>query len=240
MKPAKFFRKGHKWLALVVGLQLLFWTLSGLFMSAVPIENIKSEHLEKKPTLQVLSPGVPYFAIENVLSLFEESFSVIGVKLGSLLGAPVYYVETSNKQFHLVDALSGKIISPLPKEKAIEIAKSRFTESSNNVIATWVEKPVSEYKGKYPVWRIDFNNFESTSFYVSPETGQLKAKRGLFWRIYDFLWMLHIMDYKNRTDFNNWLLIFAATLGLLASVSGLVLIKYSFKKKDFKFLKRRK
>jgi len=208
-----------------------------LFMSAVPIENVRSEHLSKKPPLQVLSPGVPYVPISKVLRLFDESYSVISLKLDNLVGDPVYYVETSNQQFHLVDALRGEIISPLTKIQAIKIAKAHYNKSTENITANLIEEPISEYRGKYPVWRIDFNNIENTSFYVSPETGKLKAKRGILWRVYDFLWMLHIMDYQNRSDLNNSFLVIAAILGLATSVSGLVLIKYSFRKKDFKFLK---
>ena len=240
MKPAALFRKWHKWLALIIGVQFLFWTLSGLFMSAVPIENVRSEHLAKKPALQVLSLGAAYVSIEDVLKLFDENYSVLSIKLGSLQAEPVYYVETSNEQQHLVDALRGEIISPLNKERAINIAKDHYNQPIENVTANLITKPLTEYRGKYPVWRVDFNNSEYTSFYISPETGKLKARRGILWRIYDFLWMLHIMDYQSRSDFNNWFLIIAALLALSATISGLGLIKFSFRKRDFKILKYKK
>ena len=240
MKPAILFRKWHKWLALIVGVQLLFWTLSGLFMSAVPIENIRSEHLAKQPALQVLSLGTPYISIDKVLGLFDDHYSVLSVKLGSLNNDPVYYVETSNEQFHLVDAIRGEIISPLSKDRVIQIAKKNYNKSTDSINASLITKPITEYRGKYPVWRVDFNNIENTSFYISPETGKLKARRGTLWRIYDFLWMLHIMDYQNRSDFNNWFLVIAAVLGLATSISGLILFKYSFRKNDFKIFKKKK
>jgi len=103
-----------------------------------------------------------------------------------------------------------------------------------------VSDKISEYSGAYPVWKIDYKNFEKTTFYISPQTGKLTAKRGLLWRVYDFVWMLHIMDYRNRTDFNNWLLILTSFLGLIVSISGLVLIKYSFRKRDFKIFQRKR
>ena len=34
----------HKWLALIVGLQVLGWVLGGLVMTAIPIERARSEH----------------------------------------------------------------------------------------------------------------------------------------------------------------------------------------------------
>lgn len=34
----------HKWLALIVGVQVLFWVGSGLFFAIFPIEQVRSEH----------------------------------------------------------------------------------------------------------------------------------------------------------------------------------------------------
>lgn len=34
----------HKWLALIVGLQVLGWVLGGLVMTAIPIERVRGEH----------------------------------------------------------------------------------------------------------------------------------------------------------------------------------------------------
>jgi hypothetical protein len=42
------------------------------------------------------------------------------------------------------------------------------------------------------------------------------------------MWMLHIMDYENRQDAHNPLLITAQVSGLLFAISGLWLLIYSF------------
>jgi len=42
------------------------------------------------------------------------------------------------------------------------------------------------------------------------------------------MWMLHIMDYENRQDAHNPLLITAQISGLLFAISGLWLLIYSF------------
>lgn len=240
MKLSVLFRKWHKWLALIVGVQLLFWTFSGLFMSAVPIEVIKSKHLLTESVQQVLPSNINYFPLAKTISKMESEESVVGIEIKTFLDQPTYVVLLSNGSKHLVHALSGELRSPISKEQALKVATRRYSGDSSKVNAELVTHEISEYRGKYPVWQINFNNLEDTTFYVSQETGQLTAARGVLWRIYDFLWMLHIMDYRNRTDFNNWILILAAVLGLATSISGLILIKYSFRKRDFKFLKGRK
>ena len=37
--------KIHKWLALFIGAQLVLWFASGVIMSVVPIDTVRSEHL---------------------------------------------------------------------------------------------------------------------------------------------------------------------------------------------------
>jgi len=59
----------------------------------------------------------------------------------------------------------------------------------------------------------------------------LVARRHQLWRWFDFLWMLHIMDYDQRIDANNLLLRISASLALLFSLSGAGLLVYSLRGK---------
>ncbi|MFN8947681.1 MAG: PepSY domain-containing protein, partial [Alphaproteobacteria bacterium] len=64
--------------------------------------------------------------------------------------------------------------------------------------------------------------------YVSPLSGRGVARRSSTWRVYDFLWSLHIMDYRDREDFNNWLVVISAAVALALTVSGFVILAYRF------------
>ncbi len=73
-----------------------------------------------------------------------------------------------------------------------------------------------------PVWRVDFSTPESLRLYVDPWTAEIVARRTARWRLFDFLWMLHIMDFSERDDFNTPLLQVAAALGLIVALSGVI------------------
>ena len=64
----------------------------------------------------------------------------------------------------------------------------------------------SEYRGRVlPLYRItsyDKNN-EEINVYLNPYSGKIEAIRTLSWRIWDFLWGLHIIDWKERDNINN-------------------------------------
>ena len=62
------------------------------------------------------------------------------------------------------------------------------------------------------------------------------ARRTTRWRVFDFLWMLHIMDYDEREDFNHPLLVSASLIALLAALSGVGLYFFRFRKRDFKWI----
>jgi hypothetical protein len=70
---------------------------------------------------------------------------------------------------------------------------------------------------------VDFDDGASRSLYVAVDTGVVAARRSTLWRTFDFLWSLHIMDFKNHEDFNTPLLIIATALGLIVIVTGIVL-----------------
>jgi hypothetical protein len=78
------------------------------------------------------------------------------------------------------------------------------------------------------VWRADFEDSRHTSLYFSAADGRLVAARNGSWRIFDFFWMLHTMDYRGRDNFNNPLVILFATGGLWLAISGVLLLSRSF------------
>jgi len=62
--------------------------------------------------------------------------------------------------------------------------------------------------------------------YVAADTGRVTARRSDLWRIYDALWALHIMDWRDHKNFNSGLLIAASATALLVVLAGFVLLPY--------------
>ena len=84
--------------------------------------------------------------------------------------------------------------------------------------------PHHEYRElPLPAWAVRFGDREGATAYVPAELGQVLRIRNDRWRAYDFLWMLHTMDYQGRDDFNNLALRAFSLLGLTTVLSGFVL-----------------
>ena len=90
-----------------------------------------------------------------------------------------------------------------------------------------------------PIWRVPFNDEDDTTLYVSGQDGRILERRNDSWRLFDFVWMLHIMDYTGRQNFNQPLVIMAASGGLWIVLSGIWLLVTSFRLSEFVPARRR-
>jgi uncharacterized iron-regulated membrane protein len=230
MKP--FFRKLHRWLGLLMALQIIAWMVSGLYFSIFPIEVIRGEHLtHEAPDLKaadlegLISPDAAW----SVLSRSREGkVTPEQVSLVSVMDQTWYRVSGTgaDKGFtRLVNARTGELLDFLDADAAKNIALERLIGEGNIIAVDLIEhaEPDSEIRGRQlPIWRVTFSEPENLSIYIDGWTGDLLTRRTTRWRIFDFLWMLHIMDFDERDDFNTPLLQIAAGLGLIVALSGLI------------------
>lgn len=221
MKPIIFFRKFHKWLGLIIGLQLLLWVVGGFVMSFFDIEEVRGEHRIAVQAQADLTQPVPVTVNQAVQTT---NLAPKKVQLKSWLGKPVWLISNDQQQ-SIVDAHTGDLISPLDESLARDVAMADYSGDDAIKEVRLIEEPLGEVRGKaLPLWQVTFSDNEETRLYVSQHSGEVVARRNDTWRLFDFFWMLHIMDYKDRTDFNNPLLIIAALLAILMSLSGLYLV----------------
>ena len=103
-----------------------------------------------------------------------------------------------------------------PKVKSVELLKDvnghhEYRESPLPAVAVTFEKPMS------------------TTVYVATEMGIVTKYRNDKWRIFDFLWMLHTMDFQSRDNIGNVLLRAFSIFGILTIFSGFTLFIVSSK-----------
>ncbi|MFP6809105.1 MAG: PepSY domain-containing protein [Pseudomonadales bacterium] len=213
-------RKVHRWLGLFAGIQLLAWTVSGLYFSAISIDEIHGDHILAIEAEQLLASSFELISISELVRSHPPlvDAGLLDFKLYVNNGQPVFVVKRLR-----FDAQSGEALDKITESQALEIVEARTGVQALGVSRVEEVEPGSEYRGgDLPAWKIDVAE-DNASIYVSATTGKLRAVRTTYWRIFDFLWSLHIMDYEERDDFNNWLLIFMASLGVITVLSGLTL-----------------
>lgn len=211
--------KIHKWLALLMAIQILFWFVSGLFFAAVPIERVRSEHVKAE---QPAAPVDLAMAAPGLARLGAEGISAERIELRMLLGHPVALVTAREGRPRLFDLRSGRPASPISALAATRIAEADLAGDARAVRVERVTESSPEYRGALPAWRVEFEE-ANRALYVAADTGAVTARRSTLWRVYDFLWGLHIMDWGGHEDFNTLLLIVATALSLVMIVAGIVM-----------------
>ena len=225
-------RKTHRYLGLFLGIQFLFWTISGLYFSWTNIDDIHGDHfknLDYQPQ-----------AFNNLItpSQLDIDNGVNTIELRAIDNTPYYWV--NSKQ--LYNALDGSTKNSITKEEALYIAKLNIkndleVESIEQINATGKHH---EYREKLlPAFVISYKSNEALKAYVSVVDGKFQTVRHRSWRWFDFLWMTHTMDYEGRDNFNTVVLRAFSLLGLITVLSGF-LLWYTSSHSIRKFLKRNK
>ncbi len=229
-----YIRRIHRYMGMLLGIQFLFWTIGGLYFSWTDIDEIHGDFQHK--AMPLLSGNVNLVAPGSILqSVAGKPEFISSIQVINILQKPFYSIiyTSSGKEFKiLADAQTGEIRKPITKEEAVTIASASFNGAPalKSVEYLTTTNGHHEYRKKpLPAWAVTFNHPTSTTVYVSADFGKVESFRNNKWRIFDFLWMMHTMDYKQRDNMNNWLLRTFSIMGLLTIISGFVLFVDSSK-----------
>lgn len=226
-----FWRRVHKWVGLILGIQFVLWSVSGAMMALLDSEKVGG-HSSPEPERAAA-------AWPSGLDLPAARGPVTGLTLRRIAGRPVYEVR-DGAGFRLLDAQSGETVV-IGAALAERIARQAFHHKAPVRSVERLDKPNLEARDHSgPMWRIDFADEENSSSYISVETGRPLVNRGDTWRTWDFFWMLHNMDYVNRSSFNHPLIIFVAFGVLWLSFTGFYLLFKSFRRREFNWVLGRK
>lgn len=235
-----YIRKTHRWLGVILGIQFLLWTIGGLYFSWSDIDEIHGDFQRKNAPLlsseiSLVSPTVVLDTIKKV----HRIDSVVSIQLIEILGKPFYQVRcitAFHKQTadghdrgtmnHLANAETGQLRGPLTKDEAIDVAKLRFNGEAKIKSVEYITGTGRHHEYRenpLPAYAITFEHPSRTTVYVATEYGTVQKFRNYKWRIFDFLWMMHTMDYESRDNFGNILLRVFSLFGLFTVISGFTL-----------------
>lgn len=226
-KPA---RKLHKWLGYLLGLQIFLWLLGGFVMSAIPLEKVHGKHLANRSLANPFTANdynASLDAITAALTTIEQ------ITFGHFLDTPVITVQTASKRYLFDGKTGGQFVAPT-KVAITKQAQKHLLIAAQPLQTEYLAKGPREVGYKPNIWRVSFDDLFNTTLYLAADSGQVVTVRSTLWRIFDFFWMLHIMDYDEREDFNNPLLISFAATSVLFCITGFILLLQNLRLKRFK------
>jgi len=217
----------HKIVGLVVGIQLFFWTVSGLFFTLFPIDVIRGDPWR---------PSIEHGSLQDMpvqVGAIEAASKVPGVWLGAelqpFLDRPVWIITTSETRA-MIDATTGDAWSPLDPV-SFRALQRRFADrdgvaqipGSEATAIYLTDHAPRKYGGALPAWVIEDSQTRQR-IYFDATTGAVQSVRTTNWRIFDILWRFHIMDITGEDRFDTWWMKLFAFLGLSMVLSGFVIL----------------
>ena len=218
----------HRWIGLVVSLQLLAWSVGGLIFSLLPLDDVHGDRERRNVAPLALDAGDLVVSVREALDDAHRAGAGEAVRIVATrrLGRAVYETyDAEGAATAVVDARTGAVSLRLSSDDAVKAARSDFApEGAVRSVTLLTNNAPIEYRGKpLPAYQVIFEHPKETHVFVSAVTGEVLARRNRPWRIFDFFYMLHVMDYRERESFNHPLLSLFSALAVLTAASGLSL-----------------
>jgi hypothetical protein len=216
-------RRYHVWLGWLVALPFLFWTLSGLVMVAKPIEEVRGTALIAEPKPLALVPGLVVPKIEGR--------AVSSLKLEQRAAGPRWVVDFADGTTKLADPLTGAMLPQLGAVDAAREVSARYTGKAKVVETSRVDAgdPPIELRRALNGWRVRMD--DDSHFYVDAGSGEIVARRTAWWRFYDFMWGLHIMDPTTREDTHNPWIVGFGIAALVTTILALIMLPLTLRRR---------
>jgi uncharacterized iron-regulated membrane protein len=207
----------HIWLGWLVAVPLLLWTLSGVFMALRPLDEVRGSDLriEHPPQPVRIALGG-----DGRVTLLREG-RLVNQRGRSVLLAT--YPDGSAARFLLGGA--GAVPLPPVDEAEAKAAAAWAIRGGEAVLALKLfdaEHPPLDFRKPVAAWQVTLT--DGTHVYVGRYSGEIEAVRTRFWRAYDLMWGLHIMNLTTREDPVRPLLLPLGGLALVSSLFGTFLL----------------
>ncbi len=226
-------RRIHKWVGLAIGVQFLIWAMSGTAMALLDMDEVAGGAMAEQAPAAVPSAGAAWPRIQAALS----GQPVSKLVMRDLAGSSVYAV-TVHGGVRLFDAASGAPVT-VDRPLAQEIATAAYPGTVKAIrVQPLPELSLAVREHSLPIWKVDFSDPAKSSYYVSASTGEVLERRNETWRWWDFFWMLHNMDYAERTSFNHPLIITVGIAMAWLAVTGFWLLFRTMWRHDFSGVRR--
>ena len=208
------FARWHIWLGWAAAIPMILWTVSGVFMALRPIDTVRGDDLRRVPApfaSQVLVPPQLTAPVTR-LALVQQG------------SRAVWVTTAADKRQLRYSADSGAALGPVEVMEARQLAEATYAgEAKLAAIKRFAADAAPlDLRRPRPAWQAAFG--DGTHIYIDADTGEVLALRTGWWRAYDLMWGLHIMDPVGRENTSHWLLWLFGAIGIVSSLFGATLL----------------
>lgn len=216
-------RRWHVWLGWLVGIPILLWVVTGVVMVWKPIEEVRGDHLvaEAAPIRLDSAPVPPQV----------EGVGLSSLSLQQRADGPRWVIKVAGGPSRRADPATGALLPPLSAVDATRevMAIYRGSSSIKSVSRTEADNPPLELRRPVATWKVSFE--DGANFYVDSGSGEIVARRTQWWRVFDLMWGLHIMDLETREDTHNPLVLGFGIASVVMAILAMVLLPLTIRRR---------
>ena len=214
-------RNIHKYLSFFISVQLLLWTVSGIYFAFNKIELVHGEQYRltnfSNIELKEIDFKIPKTSNIEIKKRLDETIIIL----------------SSDEDTTYLDS-AGVPLNKISSEMAMLIVKENTTLIPIEAEEITSPKKGSEYRKRtLPLYKVVAKNEKDKliNVYLNIYSGEVTAIRSMQWKVWDVMWGFHIMDWRERDNIDNLLLKIFSILALVSSITGILLFfRIDFKK----------
>jgi len=214
-------RNIHKYLSFFISVQLLLWTVSGIYFAFNKIELVRGEQY-RLTNFSDINLGEIDFDIPKTSNL----------EIKKRLDQTILILFSDDETTYLNS--DGTSLDKITPEMAMLLVKENTTLIPTMAEEITAQKKGSEYRGRtLPLMKVTSMNEKDKliNVYLNVYSGEVTAIRSMQWKIWDVMWGFHIMDWQERDNIDNLFLKIFSILALVSSITGILLFfRIDFKK----------
>ncbi|MFB2761084.1 PepSY domain-containing protein [Shewanella xiamenensis] len=227
----------HKWLSLIVGLQLLIWIVTGLAFNLIDEQFLDANQYRIAAKAQ--SFNSPLAPTAKLLQQYQAE-GIIELKLTSVLSRAVYALTTTQQnRWFWADSLEPLSLS----DAEIQAISKESYSGPGELSAPQILTHETPFDASGPVAELTAADEVGTRIYIDTASGAVLAHQNRHSDLKDLLFMLHFMDYApdNGIGFNHLLVQVVSIATLLLGLSGIYILGHKFHQGQLSlpFLKRK-
>jgi Na(+)-translocating NADH:ubiquinone oxidoreductase F subunit len=230
----KFLQWLHRWTGLILLIQLVLWTVSGLYFSLADHHGMKGHQYFSE---QVSEPLNPSELAQITPAWWSQLEGVTRVRTHTLLGIPQVEVHHADGVSYL-DGRDGTTWET-DENFAQQNAHASYSGPGSMIRVTPIEQTRELHDWRGAGFRVDFDDDLNTRVYVDRASGTVIDHRNTPWVVADWMFRLHFVDYTGGRNFNNLVIIVLALLTLWFALAGLILLLKLLRNGEMRFTLRK-
>jgi len=186
-------RNIHKYLSFFISVQLLLWTVSGIYFAFNKIELVRGEQY-RLTNFSDINLGEIDFDIPKTSNL----------EIKKRLNKTILILSSDSGTSYLNS--DGTSLDKISTEMAMLLVKQNTTLIPIEAEEITSSKKGSEYRGRaMPLIKVISKNEKDKliNVYLNVYSGEVAAIRSIQWKIWDLMWGFHIMDWQERDNIDN-------------------------------------